>query len=151
MEIRPELPNRVVFPGTEIKNGDTWSKKFQKKLNLIPSSIFINGQTDYTYDGSKNISIKAGDFNCAIIYSNTTYTMNSTTMNAGIPEYSNITANLYGINYIDLKSCCTVKLQYNVTKYVFNNFSNLFNGLVSNMYQKDVYESNVTGELINVN
>ncbi len=151
LELRPELPNQVIFPKMDVRIGDVWSNNIQKRMNMDSSSIVINGQTNYKYVGQKVVPTKAGDFNCAVIYSNTTYIINSTTVNAGVTEYDNITAYLYGINYIDIKSGCTVKIQYNVTKYIIINFSNVFNGLINNMYQKDVYESYVTGELIDVN
>ncbi|MDW7728049.1 MAG: hypothetical protein SCH70_13265 [Candidatus Methanoperedens sp.] len=78
-EIQPELPNLIAYQKKRTQNGDSWIIPIKSAGTFAElgelTEYDVVGTKNYTWLGSKKISINAGDFECVGIKSEVNFTL----------------------------------------------------------------------------
>jgi hypothetical protein len=155
-EIQPELPNTIIFPGTENHHGESWTTYINKEGIVNEPELLttynISGMTNYTRLGNKRISVTAGSFECAGIKSNTNYTLESEVNNTNRTFLFYTTGEIIGEVWVDINGGFPVKSTYDVDTITTTDLSENFKKMgAKKLYRETPMTSRVQSELLEKN
>ncbi|MCZ7383188.1 MAG: hypothetical protein O8C63_00360 [Candidatus Methanoperedens sp.] len=152
-EIQPELPNLIAYPENKIKKGDSWTILI-KKVGVFNESGTLNeymvvGTKNYTWLDSKKISVKAGEFECAIIKSDVNFNISMKTETGNGTIYISTIGNYSGDDWVDIKDGFLVKSTYDIDQVRRTDLSEVYKktGLFENFYRETLIRSHSSSEL----
>ena len=154
-EMQPEIPNTIVYPEYQIRNGDTWTISVKNEGNFTTSNTLtdyeLSGTKNHTIIGFKTITAKAGNFDCIGIESDLNFTLSTVTKTLNGTVYTTITRKVLGEDWVDLKGGFLVKSEYNVDKVTTADLSEMYNEIgLENVYRETPVNSHIISELINI-
>ena len=148
-EIQPELPNTIIYPEKEIRRGESWTIHKKKEGSVgKPEQLTkynISSTTNYTWLGFKKISVRAGNFECVGIKSETNYTFNRVVNNTDETFFLYTTGEIIGEEWIDINGGFSVKSTYNVDASVMTDLSENFKNFG---FEKFYFETPMTTQIL---
>ncbi len=154
-EIQPEVPNTIVYPENQIRQGESWTIPFKRIDNLTISGILTDyellGTNNYTCVGFRNVSVKAGSFDCVGVESDLDFTLNIVTKTSDGTVYTTIIGKESGENWVDLNGGFLVKSEYDVDKVITTDLSDVYEEIgLEKCYRGTPVNSHITSELVNI-
>lgn len=155
-EMQPELPNTIIYPSTENRQGESWTTHLKKEGIFNRPEISINyslsGTTNYTWLGFKRISVRAGTFDCVGIKSSTNYTFDSVVNNSNRTVSVYTTGQIIGEVWVDKIGGFPVKSAYDVDAHVTTDLSENYEKMgVEKLYRETPMTSRILSELVKKN
>lgn len=152
-EIQPELPNLIIYPENRVKKGDSWTIPI-KKVGVFKESGTLNeytvvGTKNYTWFESKKISVKAGEFECAIIRSDVNFNISMKIETGNGTIYISTIGNYSGEDWVDMKDGFLVRSAYDSEQVRRTDLSEVYKkkGLFENFYRETPITSRILSEL----
>jgi hypothetical protein len=153
-EIQPEVPNTIIYPENQIHQGESWTIPFKRANNLTTAGMLTSyellGTNNYTCIGFKNVSVRAGSFECVGIESDSNFTLNMVTKTSNGTVYTTIAGKESGKNWVDLNSGVLVKSEYDVDKVIKTDLSEIYEEIgLEKCYKETPIDSHIISELVN--
>lgn len=154
-EIQPEMPNTIVYPEKQIRNGETWTITIKKTGNFTSSEMLteyaLSGTKNYTCIGFKKITVETGNFNCVGIESDLNFTLSMITKTTNDTVYTTTTGKVSGEDWVDVKGGFLVKSEYNVDKVITTDLSEMYKEMgLEKFYRETPMNSHTISELISI-
>jgi hypothetical protein len=155
-DIRPELPNLLLYPENFTDSGAHWTRVFNQSGNYLTDNgtveYYVAGTSDFTNIGPKKISTKSGTFDCIGIKQMTNYSMKESLASKNGTTNSEIIGDFNGENWITPKNGILVSSSFDNHKVINVDLSETNKGIFGfeKMYREVSVELHLTTELTKI-